>query len=117
MMTGITFAEQFIALLSSGPEHADEIGKFMPILDYDWRIGSYDKNSFVGDAKSKEKEAFVCFETETAPFDQCLFAVLDRDLNVVGNRRVATAGVEFIFVRRDCDGGILKSFDRLIVSL
>ena len=98
-------------------EYADEMGKFMPILDYDWRTSSYEKNSFIGDKKSKEKEAFVCFETEMAPFDQCLFAVLDRDLNVVGNRRVATADVEFIFVRRDSDGGILKSFDRLVVAL
>ena len=105
------------SMVISSIEHADEIGKFMPILDYDRRTSSYEKNSFIGDAKSKEKEAFLCFETETAPFDHCLFAVLDRDLNVVGNRRVATAHAEFIFVRRDCDGGILKSFDRLIVSL
>jgi hypothetical protein len=98
-------------------EHADEIGKFMPILDYEWRSSSYEKNSFIGDAKAKEREAFVCFETETSPFDLCLFAVLDSNLNVVGNRRVATADVKFTFVRRDCDRGTPEFFDKLIVSL
>jgi hypothetical protein len=35
----------------------------------------------------------------------------------VGNRRVLTTAVEFVFVRSNGDGDVLKSFDRLIVSV
>jgi hypothetical protein len=54
-------------------------------------------NSFIGDTNSKGEAAFVCFETENSPFDRCLFAVLDRNLNVIGERRAATAVTHFSF--------------------
>jgi hypothetical protein len=98
-------------------EHTDEIGTFMPILDYDRRTRAYEKNSFIGDAKSKEREAFVCFETESAPFDRCLFAVLDRNLKVVGERRAATSDTNFSFVRRDYDKQTLEFIDKITVSI
>jgi hypothetical protein len=98
-------------------EFTEGIGTFLPVPDYDRRINSYEKNSFIGDMNSKDEVAFVCFETKTAPFDMCLFAVLDRDLKVVGNKRVATADVKFNFVCRDRDRGTLKLIERLTVSL
>jgi hypothetical protein len=89
----------------------------LPVPDYDLRISSYEKNSFIGNSNSKDEMAFVCFETETSPFDVCLFTLLDRNLNVVGNRRVATANAKFNLSCRDRDGGALKLVDELTVSL
>lgn len=98
-------------------EFAEEIGASQPVPDYDRRINSYESNSFIGDANSKDDVAFICFETETSPFDACLFALLDRNLNVVGNRRVATADVKFNLGCRDRNSGNLEVIDKLTVSL
>ena len=98
-------------------ECAEEIGAFLPVPSYDRRINSYAENSFVSSSKSEEAMAFICFETEITPFDQCLFALLDRDLNVVGKRRVARANVKFNFRRRDRERIALEVLDHLIVSL
>jgi hypothetical protein len=98
-------------------EFAEGMGTSLPVPDYDRRIKSYDKSSFISDANSKDAAAFVCFETEKTPFDMCLFAVFDRDLNVVGNKRTATADVKFNFVCRDRNRGTLKLIERLTVSL
>ena len=98
-------------------EFAEGIGTFLPVPDYDRRIKSYDKNSFIGDANSKDEVAFVCFETRTAPFDMCLFAILDRNLDVINYSRVAIVDVKFNLMRRDRNGGALEFIDGLTVSL
>ncbi len=97
-------------------EHAEGIGGFMPMLDYDLRTQFYGNNSFIGDATSKEQAAFVCFETEELPFDRCRFAVLDPNFKVASERRLLTADVRFSFFSRG-DDGTLKSFDSMAVSL
>jgi hypothetical protein len=98
-------------------EQADGIGRSMPQPDYDLRTNSYEKNSFIGDAASKEEAAFVCFETERFPFDRCLFAVLDPTSKVVSERRVLTADAHFsLFCRYDGDG-TLKSFNKMAVLI
>ena len=89
----------------------------LPVPDYDHRISSYEKNSFIGNSNSKDEVAFVCFETEMSPFDVCLFALIDRNLHVVGNRRTATADVKFNLGCRDRNSGALEVIDRLTVSL
>jgi len=78
-------------------EHADGLGHFMPVADYDRRTSTYEANSYIGNASLDGEAAFVCFETERLPFDRCLFAVLDRRLNVIGERRTATAETQFVF--------------------
>jgi hypothetical protein len=98
-------------------EFAEGAGASLPLPDYDHRISSYEKNSFIGNSNSKDEVAFVCFETEMSPFDTCLFALLDRNLNVVGNRRTATEDVKFNLGRRDRNSGALEVIDRLTVSL
>lgn len=98
-------------------EHAEVVGRFMPIPDYDLRTSSYEKNSFIGNAASKEEAAFVRFETESVPFDRCLFAVLDPNSRVVSERRVLTADARFSFFCRYDDNGTLKSFDTMAVSV
>ena len=98
-------------------EFAEGMGTSLPMPDYDRRIKSYDKNSFIGDANSKDEVAFVCFETRSTPFDMCLFAILDSNLNIVGYNRVAIADVKFNFVCRDRDRGTLELIERLTVSL
>jgi hypothetical protein len=97
-------------------EHADGIVGFMPMLDYDLRTQFYGNSSFIGDATSKEKAAFVCFETEELPFDRCRFAVLDSNFKVASERRLLTADMRFSFFGRG-DSGTLKSFDSMAVSL
>jgi hypothetical protein len=96
---------------------ADGIGTSLPVPDYDRRINSYARNSFVGDSNSKDPVALICFETDASPFDACLFALLDRNLNVIGNRRVAAAGIKFNLSRHAQDGGALELVDELTVSL
>jgi hypothetical protein len=98
-------------------EHADGIGRSSPMLDYDLRTSSYAKNSFIGDATSKEEAAFVCFETVNLPFDRCLFVVLDSNLKVVSEKRVLTADAHFSFFRHSDDDGTLKSFNNMAVAL
>jgi hypothetical protein len=78
-------------------EHAAGIGTSMPLPDYDLRTSSYEKSSFIGNAASKERAAFVCFETERFPFDRCLFAVLDSNSKVVSKRQILTADTHFSF--------------------
>jgi hypothetical protein len=98
-------------------EFAEGMGTSLPVPDYDRRFNSYEKNSFIGDLNSKDEMAFVCFETEASPFDACLFALLDRNLNVVGDKRVATVDAKFNLSCRDRDNGALKLVDELTVSL
>jgi hypothetical protein len=97
-------------------EHSEGVGVSLPILDYDFRIRCYDQNSFIGRKGSGENAAFVCFETASAPFDTCLFAVLDRKLNVVAVERLSTMSVEFVLVRRK-HGEHSAFFDTLSVLL
>lgn len=89
----------------------------LPIPDYDRRISSYEKHSFVSNSYSKDTVAFICFETENTPFDICLFAVLDQNLNVVGTQRIAAAVVKFNLSRRAPDSGVLEIVDELTVQL
>jgi hypothetical protein len=81
-------------------QYSEGVGSFLPLPDYDRRIRCYDQNSFVGGKWSGENAAFVCFETTVAPFDTCLFAVLDQKLNVVAQKRIPVTDVEFVLVRR-----------------
>ncbi len=97
--------------------HSDEAGGAMPLPDYDRRLSCYDSNSFIGDATSQGQMAFVCFETETFPFDRCLFDVLDRTFNVVSQRRVPTVGARFCLYRRRDGEATLKSLTDMAVSL
>jgi len=98
-------------------EFAEEARTFLPVPDYDRRINSYEKNSFLVDTKSKDDVAFVSFETETEPFDVSLFALLDRNLRVIGSRRAATADVKFNLGCRDQNSGAWELIDKLTVSL
>lgn len=98
-------------------ESAEGMGTSLPVPDYDHRIKSYDKNSFIGDANSKNEVAFVCFETKSTPFDMCLFAVLDRNSDVVSYSRVAIADVKFNLIRRDRDGAASEFIEGLTVLL
>jgi hypothetical protein len=107
----------FRSIVIRSIDFSDGIGTSLPVLDYDRRISSYARNSFIGDSNAKDTTALICFETEKSPFDACLFAVLDRSLNVVGNRRVAAADVKFNLSRRDRESGALKLIAEITVSL
>jgi hypothetical protein len=98
-------------------ENADGLGDFMPIVDYDRRTNTYETNSFIGNASPEGEAAFVCFETERSPFDRCLFAVLDRHLNVIGERRTATAETQFLFLCRPRDRQDYTPFEKIAVSI
>jgi len=107
----------FRSIVIRSIDFAEGIGTSLPVPDYDVRMISYAKSSFIGDANSKDTMALICLETDTSPFDACLFALLDHDLNVVGNRRVAAASVKFNLSRHDRDSGVLELVDELTVSL
>jgi hypothetical protein len=98
-------------------EHADEVGKFISMLDYDWRTNTYEMNSFIGEKNSDGYSGFVCFETESLPFDRCLFVVLDSNLNVIGEKRAAMANAHFLFFCRQHGTQDHKSFDKIAVSI
>lgn len=95
----------------------DESDPFLPIPGYGFWLSSYAPNSFITNVALAEKTAFVCFETELAPFDTCLFAALDSNLNVVGKHRIATADTRFLFFRRDPGATAPLILDALNVSL
>ncbi|MGW1421949.1 hypothetical protein ACWAT4_17730 [Bradyrhizobium manausense] len=105
------------SIVISSVEHADGLRGFLPMLDYDRRTSSYEMNSFIGETNSKGEAAFVCFETETSPFDRCVFAVLDGNLSVISERRAATAGTRFSLYCRQPNIRDQKSFDRITVSI
>ena len=107
----------FRSIVIGSIEHAKEIGAPLPLVVYDQRVGSYAKNSFIAPLASQQQQAFVCFETETSPFDQSLFALMDDTFNVVGQRRVATADVRFVFCGRDADAETSVILDRIDVLL
>jgi len=96
-------------------ENAEEIGTFFPIPKYDMRIISYDGNSFISEQSTRERAAFVCFETHSEPFDTCLFATLDMSGKIIGFTKSPLSNVRMIFARRDKDG--LKFFDHLVIRL
>jgi hypothetical protein len=89
----------------------------MPVADYDRRTSTYEANSYIGNSSLDGEAAFVCFETERSPFDRCLFAVLDRRLNVIGERRTATAETQFVFFCRPRDMQNHRAFEKLAVSI
>jgi hypothetical protein len=98
-------------------ENADGSQGLLPLLDYDRRVQSYRKHSYVGNASMGALEAFICFETQTAPFDTCRFAVLDSEQNVVSSRQVPAVSVSFVLIGRDRHGSPAQMLDKLVVLL
>lgn len=98
-------------------EQAADVSNFLPMLDYDRRTNTYQMNSFIGDTDASGGAAFVCFETKHLPFDRCLFVVLDRNFDVVGERRTVTAATRFSFFYREPGARDQKSLSRLTVRL
>jgi hypothetical protein len=82
-------------------EFTRDIPNMLPIPQYDDRIASYKETSFITDAVSAGELAFICFETAAAPFDRCLFAVLNDGGQIVGYQRKPTADLRFVLARRD----------------
>jgi hypothetical protein len=107
----------FRSIVIGSIEFSEGTSTSLPVPNYDRRISSYERHSFIGDSNSKDSVAFICFETETSPFDACLFAVLDRNLDIVGKRRVAATSVKFNLSSRDRESGALQLLDELTVSL
>jgi hypothetical protein len=98
-------------------ENAFESGAFLPIIEYDRLIRYYEKNSFICDSYSEGRSAFVCFETETFPFDKCLFALLDSNLVITGFSRILASETRFAFFSRhqESGGGNLHDVVRVLL--
>lgn len=54
------------------------------IIGYDVRVSNYKGICFVGTPGGKYHYAFVCFQTNKKPFDECLFARVDENGDVIG---------------------------------
>src|SRR5579883_1047465 len=104
------------SIVISSIEHAFESGAFLPIVQYDRRISSYSEYSFICDSSLHGASAFICLETETLPFDQALFAILDSNLTVTRLSRKPTLETKFSFLSR-CQDGEDQSFERIRVLL
>lgn len=89
--------------------------KLQPILKYDARVDDYSQLSFITKEQSSEYLAFVCFETSQAPFDVCLFAVLDAQGKVTGQQRYPLSATKFLFAGRNSHGIMLA--DTLSIRL
>jgi hypothetical protein len=98
-------------------DFANEIASSPPVPRYDQRISSYNQNNYIGDANLKAAGAFICFETRIEPLDTCLFAILDENQNVIGQRRISTAETTFVFFRWNTHTGTREPIDTLNISL
>jgi hypothetical protein len=80
--------------------------ELMPLLEYDTRVTSYKEHSFIVDSENPKNSAFICFETESEPFDICLFARLDDDFNVIELYRRPVLNGRYLFVGRELNDTI-----------
>ncbi|WP_234683282.1 hypothetical protein [Bradyrhizobium monzae] len=92
----------FESIVSRSLAESSEWNRFDAILGYDNRTASYLEGSFLA-AKDEPSCAFVCFETDSSPFDTCLFARLNTSNAVVGLERRSIEVVEFVLSGRSGD--------------
>src|SRR6202035_1122688 len=81
-------------------EESSEWNKFDSIPKYDKRIEGYSNSSFLTAHGGSVTRAFICFETDSYPFDTSLFARLDETDMVTGFERLKTNSVDFILAAR-----------------
>jgi hypothetical protein len=105
------------SIVVSSIENAEEIGPFLSIPEYDRRVSSYQRNSFICNSSSNGKSAFICFETKALPFDQSRFAILNDVFELLEYRTIRTDEVKFLLCARGREGEELKFHDALKVLL
>jgi hypothetical protein len=106
-------AAMYEAIVLRSLEWSSEWDKFDGVQKYDLRTDGYSDRSFLTAKDDPGACAFVCFETESSPFDTCLFKRLDRTSVVLGLERRRTDLVRFVLAGRS--GGALTIIDALRV--
>jgi hypothetical protein len=84
-------------------ENSSERDKYDAVPQYDHRNECYSNNSFLTAKDDPGACAFIGFETNTSPFDTCLFGRLDESNLVVSFERRETDSVSFVLAGRSGD--------------
>jgi hypothetical protein len=105
----------FDSIVMRSVEEADEWKKFDAIPKFRKRIGTYSNCSFLTSSDEPGALAFICFETQSAAFDTCLFARLDKANGVLGLERRGIQSTKFLLAGRA--GNSVFMVDTINVSL
>jgi hypothetical protein len=108
-------AALYQSIVISSLEGSAEWSGFEAIPKYDKRIASYANCSFLTAKDDSSASAFICFETEVAPFDTCLFGRLNESSAVINFERRKTNSANFVLAARS--RGTVMTVDSLQVLL
>jgi hypothetical protein len=93
-------AALYESLVVRSIEESSEWNKFEPIPKYNKRVDRYSNNSLLTTHDEPVTRAFICFETDSNPFDTCLFARLDETNRVTDFEHQKTNSVNFVLAAR-----------------
>jgi len=96
-------------------ENADECKALQGTPKYDERISDYSLKSFLSTSKGSGELAFICFETDSLPFDTALLARLDEAGRVLRLERQDVGQLHFLLSGRSKDS--IVEIDRISVNL
>jgi hypothetical protein len=103
------------SIVSRSLEESSEWSGFDAVLEYDKRLNRYSKISFLTTQDEPGTRAFICFETESSPFDTCLFGRLDDASLVTSFERRKVDSVNLVLAGRS--GDAVTIVDKLRVGL
>jgi hypothetical protein len=104
----------FYTFVVKSLEYTNEWNNFDEIPGYDIRKSSYAKSSFLSVSTDPTELVFVCFETNSLPFDTAMFARLDVTGGVRQLERQPVNRIQFILSGRSA--GSITVIDRINVN-
>ena len=105
----------FRSIVVMSLENADECKALQGTPKYDERISDYSLKSFLSTSKGSGELAFICFETDSLPFDTALLARLDEAGRVLRLERQDVGQLHFLLSGRSKDS--IVEIDRISVNL
>ena len=96
-------------------ENSSERDKYDVVPPYDHRTECFSYNSFLTAKDDPGACAFICFETNSSPFDTCLFGRLNESSLVVSFERRETDSVSFVLA--GWSGDAFTMVDALLILL
>ena len=103
------------SIVSRSLEESSEWDKFDAIPKYGKRTDRYSNYSFLTAQHEPGACAFICFETESSPFDTCLFGRLDESGVVIRFERRRTDLVNFVLAGRSGDAVTIVDMLRVLL--
>jgi len=105
----------FESIVLRSLEESSEWEKFNAVPQYNRRTDHYSGSSFLTTVDEPGAWAFICFETESSPFDTCLFGRLDEADAVISFERRGADSVTLVLAGRSAN--TVKIVDTLRVLL